>query len=211
MRTTFAQAELVMGEVVHWQSSAKGTQRMRAGFLPKTGLALLVCVWLMPGTAAAKSAQVIEAEVNSALERLFEMNKAARELGQEAEGILVFPDVTKGGFVIGGSYGVGALRLNGTTEGYYKTTSGSIGLQVGIENRAEVLMFMTEEALNDFRASENWEAGVDGSVSVVKAGASGELTTKTGQAPIVGFIFSNKGLFGGVSLEGAKISECTPE
>lgn len=179
--------------------------------LHKALLGALVGVLLLPMAAFAESAKEIEANVKSALTLLYSKNPAAAALSKEAEGILVFPHVVKGGLIVGASHGTGALQIDGTTEGYYQTTSGSLGFQAGIESRKEVIMFMTTDALDKFRASENWQAGVDGSISVVKTGVSGSANTKNQKAPIVGYIFGNEGLYGGLNFEGAKISHYTPE
>ena len=177
----------------------------------KPALALLLCDWLAPTGAYAKSAQQIDAEVNAALTKLYEINGTAKALAPQAKGILVFGKVVKGGLIIGGSRGLGSLMINGKKVAYYQTNSGSIGLQAGIEERSEVIMFMTDESLKKFQNSDNWEAGVDGSIAVINAGTGGDVTTKTAQAPIIGFIFGNSGLFAGVSFEGSKISHYTPE
>lgn len=179
--------------------------------LHKPLLGALVGVLLLPMAALADTAKEIEANVNAALTMLYSKNPAAAALGKDAKGILVFPHVVKGGLIIGASHGTGALRINNTTEGYYQTTSGSLGLQAGIESRKEVIMFMTTEALDKFRASENWQAGVDGSISVVQTGVAGSANTKNQKAPIIGYIFGNEGLYGGLNFEGAKISGYTPE
>ena len=179
--------------------------------LKKPLLGALVGVFLMPAAALAESAKEIEANVNAALTLLYSKNPAAAALGKEAEGILVFPHVVKGGLIIGAAHGTGALRIDGTTEGYYQTSSGSLGLQAGIESRKEVIMFMTTEALNKFKASKNWQAGVDGSISVIQTGVAGSANTKNQTAPIIGYIFGNEGLYGGLNFEGAKISHYTPE
>lgn len=184
---------------------------MSANKMFRTLAGLALCLLLVPGVAAAKTAQQIEAEVNAALAMLYKQNGAAKELAGQAKGILVFPKVVKGGFIVGAAHGTGALRIDGTTEGYYQTTSGSLGFQAGIESRSEVIMFMTEDALNKFRASDGWEAGVDGSITVIQTGASGEVSTTNQQKPIIAYIFGNEGFFGGVNLEGAKISHYTPE
>lgn len=184
---------------------------MRLPGLQKPLLGALVGVLLLPMAALAESAKDIEANVNAALTQLYSQNPAAAALGKDAEGILVFPHVVKGGLIIGASHGTGALRIDGTTEGYYQTSSGSLGLQAGIESRKEVIMFMTEDALNKFRASKNWQAGVDGSISVVQAGVAGSANTQNQKAPIVGYIFGNEGLYGGLNFEGAKISGYTPD
>ena len=173
--------------------------------------ALLVCLWLVPAAAMAKTANVIKAEVDDALATLYKTNKAASDLSSQAKGILVFPDVTKAGLIIGGARGVGALLVDGETVRHYQTNSASIGFQAGVESRSEVIMFMTDDALEKFQNSSNWQAGVDGSITVVEKGASGSVNTKNQTQPIIGFIFGNSGLYGGLNFEGAKISQYKPE
>lgn len=115
--------------------------------------------------------------------------------------------MVKSGFGVGGEDGEGALRIGGRSVGYYNTAAGSIGLQIGVQARAEVLMFMTQEALDQFQSSDGWEVGVDGSVTVVKAGVAGEIDTNTIGEPVIGFVFGEQGLMANVSLEGAKFTK----
>lgn len=158
-------------------------------------------------SADAASAQEIDARVEAALERFYKETDAGKKLARKAKGILVFPKVKKGGIGIGGEYGQGALLRGGKTEGYYSIASASIGFQLGFQVKTEVILFMTETALKKFLASEKWEAGLDGSVAVVEWGAGGEIDTQNIDDPVIGFIFSNKGLMYNLSLEGAKISK----
>jgi lipid-binding SYLF domain-containing protein len=167
------------------------------------GLSLAVAA---PRPVAAASAVEIDAEVDAALVRFYQEVPAAKELAKKAKGILIFPSVIKAGFGIGGEYGEGALRVGGKTVGYYNTAAASIGLQIGAQSRAEVLMFMTDEALERFRSSDGWEVGVDGSVALVTIGVAGEIDTNTINDPVIGFIFGEQGLMANLSLEGAKIT-----
>ena len=167
------------------------------------GLSLAVAA---PRTVAAASAVEIDAEVDAALVRFYQDVPAAKELAKKAKGILVFPSVIKAGFGIGGEYGEGALRVGGRSVGYYNTAAASIGFQIGAQSRAEVLMFMTEEALERFRSSDGWEVGVDGSVALINVGVAGEIDTNTINDPVIGFIFGEQGLMANLSLEGAKIT-----
>ena len=159
-----------------------------------------------PHPVTAASAVEIDAEVDAALTRFYQEVPAAKELTKKAKGILIFPSVIKAGFGIGGEYGEGALRVGGKTVGYYNTAAASIGLQIGAQSRAEVLMFMTDEALERFRSSDGWEVGVDGSVALVTIGVAGEIDTNTINDPVIGFIFGEQGLMANLSLEGAKIT-----
>jgi lipid-binding SYLF domain-containing protein len=159
------------------------------------------------GTGQAASAVEIEAKVNASLKKFYEEIDAARELAGKSQGMLVFPSVIKAGLLVGGEYGEGALRIDGNTVDYYSTAGASVGFQLGAQSKTVILLFMTEKALTDFRNSEGWEAGVDGSVAVAQFGAGGDLTTETLQQPIIGFVFGNKGLMYNLTLEGTKITK----
>ena len=174
-----------------------------------TTLLVLGLLWTAVAAhhAAAATAVEIDAEADAALARFYEEVPAAKELAKKAKGILIFPKVVKAGFGVGGEYGEGALRIGGKSVGYYNTAGASIGLQIGVQSRAEILMFMTQEALDQFRASNGWKVGVDGSVAVVRTGVAGEIDTTTMSDPVIGFIFGEQGLMANLSLEGAKLTK----
>jgi lipid-binding SYLF domain-containing protein len=156
--------------------------------------------------AAAASAVEIDAEVDAALIRFYQQVPAARDLAGRAKGILIFPSVVKAGFGVGGEYGEGALRIGGRSVGYYNTAAASVGFQIGVRARAEVPMFLTQDALERFQSSDGWEVGVDGSVALIKVGVAGEIDTNTISDPVIGFVFGEQGLMANLSLEGAKIT-----
>jgi lipid-binding SYLF domain-containing protein len=140
------------------------------------------------------------------MSRLYANVKGSRELVAKANGVLVFPSVIQAGFVVGGQYGEGALRVGGKSVGYYSTVSGSFGLQAGGQSKAIIFLFMTRDALNRFRRSDGWSAGGEGSVALVKVGANGVIDTNTATAPVEAFVLTNAGLMGDVSLSGTKVS-----
>ncbi len=158
------------------------------------------------GSYVAKN-NSIDAGVDQTLTRLYEAAPQSREMVARAAGVLVFPSVLNVGLIVGGEHGDGALRVNGVTVDYYKTTGGSIGLQAGAQTKAEVVLFMTQESLDKFRASHGWTAGADATVAIANIGANGAIDTETARRPIVGFVMTNNGLMAGVSLEGAKFSK----
>lgn len=168
---------------------------------------LSVLIVVSSNPALAKSAAEIDAESSQALDTLYAQSSAAKELGAKALGILVFPSITKGGLIVGGEYGEGALRVGGKTQAYYSSASGSVGLQIGVSSRSLVIMFMTDEALKAFTSADGWEAGVNADVTVVDVGATGSLDTTTAQAPVIAFNFGEEGLMAGVSVEGTKVSK----
>ncbi len=119
----------------------------------------------------------------------------------------MFPQVYKAGFVFGGAVGDGALRVGGQTVQYYRTTAVSWGFQVGAQARTEVVLFMTQDALDRFRAGNGWQAGVDGSIAVINFGAGNSIDTDNIQEPIIGFIFDDKGLMFDLSFKGQQVLE----
>ncbi|MFU8816543.1 MAG: YSC84-related protein [Pseudomonadales bacterium] len=159
---------------------------------------------LLPTAATAASKVEIDARVQGALTDLYQRSPAARELAGKASGMLVFPRVFKAGFGVGGEYGEGSLLVGGSPVQYYRVASASVGFQIGGQSRAQVMMFMTDEALRDFRSSNGWEAGVDGSIAVIEFGVGESLSTHSVTQPIIGFVFGNKGLMYNLSLEGTK-------
>jgi lipid-binding SYLF domain-containing protein len=168
-------------------------------------LAALLLLFVSPAGRAA-SKEEIDARVREAVEDLYKTSPAAKELAHKARGVLVFPRVIKGGIGIGGEYGEGSLLMGGRPVDYYNIASASIGLQLGVQQKAVAIMFMTDEALKRFRDSDGWKAGVDGSVAIATLGVGGELDTETVRKPIIGFVFSNKGLMYNLTLEGSKIT-----
>lgn len=182
----------------------------RAGAALVIGAAALsftACTTTVPNTNATPEQQ--RSQINDAadmtLNRLYESVPGSREYVQQAAGVLIFPETVSGGFIVGLEHGQGVLRVGGQNSGYYSTTAGSIGFQAGAQSRAIVILFMTQEALNDFRNSSGWTAGVDATVAVATVGANGALDTSTVREPVVAFALTNAGLMAGVSVEGAKI------
>jgi lipid-binding SYLF domain-containing protein len=163
------------------------------------------------GAASAASKAEIDTSVDAAIQEFQSTVTGGKEFLEKAEGVLVFPKVTKAGFIVGGEYGKGALRIGGKTVDYFNIASGSLGFQIGAQQYKIVMVFMQEEALQKFRDSKGWEAGVDGSVAIAEWGAGDDINTHTFKDPIIGFVFGNKGLMAGVSIEGSKMTKIDPE
>lgn len=166
----------------------------------------LIAQLMFSASAQADSKVEIDLYVEEALKQFQKETAAGTQLAAQAKGMLVFPKVYKAGIGIGGEYGEGVLKVGGSTVGYYNTAAASIGFQLGAQIKSQIILFMTDAALQKFRNSEGWEAGVDGSVAIATIGAGGQIDTNTIQQPMIGFIFSNKGLMFNLSLEGSKIT-----
>lgn len=171
-------------------------------------LVMTTVVTLLGSSAllAQKKSAELDKKVAAAYAQLTSSTPAAAQLAKTAKGILLFPSVKKGGFIVGGQYGEGSLRVGGKTEGYYKTTAASFGLQAGGEKFGYAMFLMNEDALNYLRNSKGWEVGVGPEVTVVDAGAAASLSTSTAKSNIYVFFFGQKGLMGGLSIQGSKIT-----
>ena len=181
--------------------------------IPAVLLACLsfIIVIILADTGLASSAREINTSVDVAIERWQKEVVGTDGLIKKSKGILVFPRVYKAGFFIGGEYGEGAMRINGKTVDYYNTVAASIGFQLGAQAKTIILVFMEQGALDKFRNSEGWEAGVDGSVAIITLGAGDSIDTSNIQDPILAFVFGQKGLMYNLTLEGSKFSKIHPD
>lgn len=178
--------------------------------LVRVGVAAWLAILLItaPGQAArAASAAEIDTQVDIALDQLLRESETAQAVADRAVAVLVFPDIVKGGFGLGGQFGEGALRQAGVTTGYYNIAGASIGLQIGAQTFAQAMFFMTEEALAYLDKSAGFEIGADANVAFATEGLGYDVTTSTIQDPIIAFLFGQQGLMGGLTLEGSKITK----
>lgn len=174
----------------------------------KTPLRVIVALLLLAlaGAVQADSKVRIDNSAREALVKLRDHSKNAAELMDKAAGVLVFPDVVKMGFGVGGQYGEGSLLVGGEPVAYYATAGASFGPGLGADFKAEVILFMNEKVLQEFRDGRAWEVGVDGSVALLRPSTGSRINTRNIADPVVGFIFSNAGLIHNLTMEGSKIS-----
>jgi lipid-binding SYLF domain-containing protein len=131
------------------------------------------------------------------------------ELLQRAAGVLVFPNVTKGGIALASEYGEGALQVDGETVDYYRVASASVGLTAGMASHREVIVFKTADALDQFRRSKGWSIGANAGIAVISAGTADDYASARYQKPVLVFVFGEKGLIADLSLQGSKINKIT--
>lgn len=175
-----------------------------------TILLVLVCVgsiFIFASLARAEDPIEIDLNVKSALRKLFADSPSAKALSKKTKGILVFPKIVKGGFVVGGQYGEGALLKDGKTNGYYNTVQLSYGFQAGLQKYGYALFFMSKSALKWLKKSDGWELGAGPTIVVIDTGKTDSGTTTTLQSDIYAFFFDQKGLMGGLGLQGTKVTK----
>jgi len=167
-------------------------------------LALLVGMTTM---SMAKSAAIIDAEANVAINKFISENKGADPFLVKAKAFLVFPKVKEAGFFIGGKYGEGVLRVGRTSKAYYSITSASMGMQMGAQEYSMIIAFNTDGALSKFLLEgDEWDTEVDGKIAVAKWNSKEEEDTKYKDA-VVAFVFDSKGMMGSFTLEGTKFKK----
>jgi len=190
-------------------SSSTSPRLTRRGFA-LTGLAGLTVTAACGNGIGSEGPAKIDARVAATLEQMYREFPNTVDLADKSTGMLIMPLVTEAGFGLGGAYGRGALHVNGVTVDYYSNTKVSGGLQIGVEQYAHVLFFMTDDALAGFRRASGWTAGADIGYVLSDKGDSISADTNTLRAPILAAVFGQAGLKIGATLEGSKYSRIIP-
>lgn len=182
--------------------------RRRIGRAALAGAALLLAACGNP--IGTNNSQRIDARADSTLEYLFRTHPEARQTAEKASGMLIMPVVTEGGFMFGAGYGRGVLRVGGATVDYYSAAKGSFGFQIGAQQFAHILFFMTDDALSQFRRSPGWVAGANIAYALKDSGAALQADTTTTTSPVVAMVFGQSGLLAGAAIEGLKYTRIIP-
>ena len=194
--------------IMHIRNQPWG-DNMKTTFLSQVSrlfLTAVIAALLAPPAAIAADNAALERDARKAYQKLIATVPAAKSLSSTAVGILVFPKITKAGFVVGGQTGDGVLFRGGKAVGYYNTSGASYGMQAGAQQYGYAMFLMNEKALNSLTANEGFEVGVGPSIVVMDEGMGKTTTNKTATEDIYAFIFSQKGLMAGLGLQGNKIT-----
>jgi len=184
-------------------------QRRRGCFLATITAVMVLAIGVHASDAA--SASEISSSARAALKKLYAVNSTAKTLGEKAKAVLVFPSILKAGFIVGGQGGDGAMFRGGKTVGYYRTLAASYGFQAGAQKFGYALFFMTDSAIQYLEKSKGWEVGSGPSLVVVDEGFAKSLSTTTLSQDVYAFIFNQKGLMGGIGIQGSKITRIHPK
>ncbi|AKF24670.1 hypothetical protein YH65_04170 [Sulfurovum lithotrophicum] len=180
---------------------------MRTHFLRSALLLLLLLSASLHAEFINQPKEVIDANADAAIQHFYKEVKGGKDFLSKVKGYLVFPSVVKAGFVVGGKYGEGVLRVNGKSVAYYSIAAGSVGFQLGAQKASYIIAFVSQDALDKFIRSNGWEAGVDGAITVAKWGVGTDISTISYQNPIYAFVFGEKGLMYNLNLEGTKFTK----
>lgn len=155
-------------------------------------LATAVCLSIAILGSACSTAPTSEsdrtvqaADVEAFLVRVKEQDPTLKKFFDSCDGYAVFPDIGKGGLIIGGAYGKGQLHAKGgKLLGYCDVSQGSIGAQIGGQSFGEVIFFQTKDAMDVFKGGQ-FAFAAQASAVAVKAGAGASADYQGGVAVFV--------------------------
>ncbi|WP_172328711.1 YSC84-related protein [Mangrovicoccus sp. HB161399] len=155
-------------------------------------------------SVGANGGAVIDQRVQQTLSYMYANYPETREIAAKSSGMLVMPLIGEAGFIVGGGYGEGALVIGDATVDYYSATQASFGFQIGAQQYAYVMFFLTPEALREFRTSPGWTGGADAEFALDKQGGNLSASTDVSGKPVVAIIFAQTGLRAAATLAGTK-------
>jgi lipid-binding SYLF domain-containing protein len=174
------------------------------------GLAAATGPFAVTAAFADERDRLVE-RARESLRELEDKEPRARRIRRRCRAVLVFPSILKAGFVFGGETGNGVLLSpTGAPMGFFNLSGGSWGLQIGGQDFAYALFFMTDGAMAYLRRADGFAAGTGPSIVVVNAGAGAEADTTTLTHDVYAFPFNQKGLMADLTLQGTKITPIHP-
>ncbi len=172
----------------------------RRGFIIAGGATVAAC----SNSTINQPASELNARVDQARAEMFRTIPGAEQLAAQAAGVLIVPDVTQAGLMVGGSYGEGALLIGEAKVAYFSYAAASFGPQIGVSRFNHALFFMTQEVLTRFRYSDGWQLGLDAEYTTPEEAGSLGVTTTTINLPVYALVYGQQGLILGATLEGGK-------
>ena len=160
--------------------------------------------------ADAADAAKLVGHARQAINKLLAEDDDARRLNARGRAVLVFPEITKAGFIVGAQNGEGVMFMGPNVVGFYSISGGSFGLQAGAQKYGLALFFMNRQAIDYLRQNRGFSIGAGPSVAAVNKGVAKGLSTATGIHDIYAEAFDQRGLMASLSIQGSKISEIKP-
>lgn len=161
---------------------------------------LLVGAFTLTVSAQSKKEKETIKDSDKAVKTLLKLDPNLKTFFDKSAGYVMFPNVGKGGFIIGGAGGNGVLYENGKHIGGASITEFSIGPQIGGQSLIEVIFFEQKSDVEKFKAG-NFEFDAGMSATAIKSGVSMNAKYKDGTAV---FTHAKGGLMAEVSVGGQK-------
>ncbi len=155
---------------------------------------------LLTGCATMPSDNAMARESQATLDRFVERDPALKNWIDHAYGYVVFPEIAKGGFGIGGGFGHGMLFRQGQPIGRATVSQATIGAQIGAQSYSQVIFFEDDAALRTFQR-ENLEFSAQATAVAATAGAGATTSYERGVAV---FILTRAGLMAEATVGGQR-------
>ncbi|MGZ4975108.1 MAG: lipid-binding SYLF domain-containing protein [Limisphaerales bacterium] len=160
------------------------------------GFAMLTAL----AVSTAQAAEETVSDCEQAIANFKNADPGIQTLINSSAGYAVFPNVGKGGFIVGGARGKGLVFENGKVTGRATMTQATIGAQAGGQSYSELILFQNSTALNSFKSS-NFEMSAGVSAVAASEGASKVAKYNNGVAV---FTLARKGLMAEAAVGGQK-------
>jgi lipid-binding SYLF domain-containing protein len=187
----------------------QGLYRRRSLLLVATGA--FVSQLAAPLAAEAASARQLTDDGRAALVALYAGEPKAAELGKRAKAVLVFPNIVKAGFIVGGENGDGVLFIGEDASSFYRISAASFGYQLGAERFGYALFFITDSSIDHLKKNNGWAVGTGPTLVVMDKGIAKTLNTMTLDKDVYALSFGQHGLMAGAGLQGSKITQISPD
>jgi lipid-binding SYLF domain-containing protein len=162
---------------------------------------MLMMASTSPASAEKVDDEKLASDVRDAMARFQEQDSTFEKTAESVVGYAIFPEVAKGGFIVGGSGGRGEVYEAGKLIGHAKLSEGTIGAQIGGQKFAEIILFKTETALNRFKKNR-FELSAQATANAADQGGAAKAKYADGVAII---ILPTSGLMADASIGGQKL------
>jgi lipid-binding SYLF domain-containing protein len=139
-------------------------------------------------------------DAQASLKRFERSDNSMQQVLDRSAGYAVFPDVGKGGFIVGGGYGKGVVYDHGQPVGYADISEVTAGFQAGGQSFSELIIFQDQDALNKFK-SGSYGLSAEASAIAIKPGAAAQADFKKG---VMVFTLTGSGLMAEAAVAGQK-------
>lgn len=161
---------------------------------------LLLLFITLTSCGSGKTGNDLVTDAQKEKNKIVQEHPAIQDLFTDSRGYVIFPNVGKGAYIVGGASGNGAVYENGTLIGYADLKQVDVGFQLGGKALVEILFFENRAALDRFKQG-NFELSANASAVLVDEGFSGNVEFKDGIAIIT---VPKAGAMAGISVGGQK-------
>ena len=163
---------------------------------------LLLSLLALAACAGSPSNERMIRESRAALERFVERDPGLQDWIDHAHAYVVFPEIAKGGLLVGGGFGRGLVFERGQPIGRATTSQATVGPQIGAQSYSQVIFFRDDAALRVFKRG-NFEFSAQATAVAATAGAAATTSYERGVAV---FNLPRGGLMAEASIGGQRFT-----